>query len=657
MYHRRLPASLLATFLIGCSAAPSPSPEVSPSASPQFAAQIVVGVVLPPSHPPPFLAISNTTPFGVRGPGSRPELATQLVFNGLYRYDDSLAAVPDLAAEPCDVSADGLTITCRLVETTFHDGTPLTADDVAYTYELGRRHPDCLWAFFECYGEVLQSATALDDRTVEFRLTQPDARFLTLILPGVMIDSRAVIDAAYAPLAEKAPGLNAAEYQAASDAIFAQLDSDAPDCESPLPQAEALLQAAAIEPIPRDLFNRGDGTFDVCMYAEWNAVFLSNIARSLGAQGLDAVALAYQTLTFNRAPIGTGPWKFVRVQDGNRAIFKVNEAYHLGRPATTRIEVWTMRDPQAAVDAMRNGELDWLTLPQRYPEMYEQLRTEPDVQFVSFPTSGYYLLAYNLRDGMLFADRNLRAAVELCIDKPATVDTATDGRGDAIYSPIEPASWAYQPDLVRPERDVDEGRRLIESSGWTEGNDGIYQQGGERLAANVFVSSVEAARVEFMDLVAAQVRDCGIELTVVPADQDTVLPLTEYPHIPGGHEEPFEAVFLAFGRGFDPDDEGWHSRNISSAENPLGANFMGYANPQIDELLQRGIATYDQRERARIYRDFQQVLAEDHAALFGWAFRVNEAIDRDLGLTEGELNLGSRSWFWQLEKLVVREEP
>jgi len=26
-----------------------------------------------------------------------------------------------------------------------------------------------------------------------------------------------------------------------------------------------------------------------------------------------------------------------------------------------------------------------------------------------------------------------------------------------------------------------------------------------------------------MDLVAAQVRDCGVELTVIPADQDTVL--------------------------------------------------------------------------------------------------------------------------------------
>ena len=150
-----------------------------------------------------------------------------------------------------------------------------------------------------------------------FASSQPNATFLTLILPNVMIDSRAVIEAAYAPLAEKAPSLDPAEYQAASDGIFAELESEAPDCERPLAEAEALLEAATIEPLPRDQFAAADGSFDTCIYAEWNAIFLSNIARSLQATGLDAIALAYQTLSFNRAPIGTGPWKFVRVEDGD----------------------------------------------------------------------------------------------------------------------------------------------------------------------------------------------------------------------------------------------------------------------------------------------------------------------------------------------------
>jgi ABC-type transport system substrate-binding protein len=654
MRNRRLAAALLTAGLVGCTTAPQPSP--SRAAPVQAASEIVIGLVTPPFAPSPFFTISNTTAAGFRPPGARPDLAMQLVYNALYRYDDSLAPVPDLAAEPCEVAADQVTITCRLVEATFHNGTPLTADDVAYTFELGRRHPDCLWAFGECYGEVLESVTTLDERTVEFRLSAPDATFLTLVLPSVAIDSRAVIEAAYAPLAERAPTLDAAEYKAAADAIFGQLASDAPDCETPLARAEALLQAAAVEPLPRDQFNQAGDVFDACMYAEWSAVLLEDLARSLEATGLDAIALAYQALSFNRAPVGTGPWRFVRVEDGSRAIFEAFEAYHRGPPATPRIEIRVIRDWAAAPDAMRSGELHWLTIPLLAPELYEELRGEADLQFAIFPAPAYFMLAYNLREGMLFSDPNLRAAVELCIDKPATVDAATDGRGDVLYSPIDPISWAYQPDLPRPERDVDAARRLIEASGWTSGNDGIYTRDGRRLATDVFTSGDDAQRVEFMDLVAEQVLDCGIELTVIPADTDTVLgPLGTYPHIPGGYEEPFEAVFLGWTHGIDPHDELWHSRTASSAERPQAFNFMGFSNPRVDELLDQGIATYDRRERARIYRELQELLAEEHPVLFGWAAGIQEALDARIGLTDGELNLSSRQWFWQLEKLVLRE--
>jgi ABC-type transport system substrate-binding protein len=655
MRHRRLPVLLMTAVLVGCTAVPQPSP--SASAPPLDASDtIVFGLPLPPFAPSPFYSISNTTVPGFRPPGGRPTIATELVYSALYRYDDSLAPVPDLAAEPCDISADQLTITCRLVETTFHDGTPLTADDVAYTFELARHHPDCLWAFGELCGDELESVTALDERTVEFRLSVPDATFLTLILPSVFIDSRAVIEAAYAPLAERAPDLDPADYQQAADAIFMQLGSDAPDCEGPLPGGEALLTDAGLEPPPRDGFFQADVAFDACMYAEGIAMLLEYVARSLEASGLDAVALAYPTLSFQRAPIGTGPWRFVGVEDGRNATFEAHQGYHHGPPATPHFEIRLSRDFAAAADALRNGELDWLTIPSIFPEIAQELRGEADLQFVEFPDATFFMLAYNLRDGMLFADRNLRAAVELCIDKPATVDAATDGNGDVLYSAVDPVSWAFQPDLPRPERDVQAARQLIEESGWTEGDDGVYMRDGQRLATDVFVRGDDAQRVEFMDLVAEQVRDCGMELAVIPVDLASALdPLAAYPHIPQGSDEPFQAIFLGWAHGFDPHDALWHSRSVTSEEQPQGFNFMGFRNSRVDELLDQGIATYDQRERARIYRELQEVIAEEHPVLFGWSSRTYEALDAGLGLVDGEINLGSSQWMWQLEKLVIRE--
>lgn len=658
---RRVARLALCWMLVACGGVPTESQAPSSSASSEPTAEtIVFGLQQPSFAPPPFFLLSNTTSVGFRPPGARPDLVVPLLYSSLYRPDDSYTPVPDLADGPCDVADDQVTITCRIIEATFHDGTALTADDVAFSFELGRRHPDCLWAFGECYGHMLESVTALDLRTVEFRLSTPNAVFQTLILPGVYIDSRAVVEAAYAPLAQRAETLDAAKYHAAADGILAQLESEVPDCEAGLPEAEALLEAAGVEAPPRDHFVQADAAFDPCLYAQWVATFVSDAGRSLEADGLDAIAFAYRTLAFQRAPVGTGPFRYVGVDDGTRLQLEAFPDYHHGPPATPRFEMRSYRDPAAAERAFLDGEIHWLPLELRSPDSVERLREQPDLQFVTYRGTGFFMLAYNLREGRLFADPALRQAVELCIDKPATVDAATNGTGDVVYSSVEPASWAYQPDVPRPERDVDEARRLIEGAGWTEGPGGVFERDGRRLATEVYVAADFAERLEFMDLLADQVRDCGIELTVVPADIFTVLgPLETFPHIAGGDDEPFDARFIGLGANFDPDglSSFFHSRGISSPEMPDGINFIGFADAEVDRLIEAGVATYDLRERARIYRDLQLRIAELRPVLFAWSPRSTEALDAQLGLTEGEINFESREWCWQLEKLVLRDTP
>ena len=143
-----------------------------------------------------------------------------------------------------------------------------------FTYELASRNPDCLFGFGACVGDMLASVTAPDARTVEFRLKRRDATFLTLVLPQVTIDSRAVVEAAYAPLAERAPTLDAAAYRSAVDRIFEQLGAEEPDCPGALEGTDELLEAAAIEPLPRDQFIQADGQFDACLYADYTARLL-----------------------------------------------------------------------------------------------------------------------------------------------------------------------------------------------------------------------------------------------------------------------------------------------------------------------------------------------------------------------------------------------
>ena len=239
------------------------------------------------------------------------------------------------------------------------------------------------------------------------------------------------------------------------------------------------------------MFNRADGTFDDCLYAQQTAPLLAAVAASLRATGMDAIALAYRTLSFNRAPVGTGPFRWVEVLHGMTLRLEAHDAYHRGAPATEAIEIRVTRDVAAAQQALLDGDIHVLPIPPFSAEAYQELRTEPGLRFVEFGHSLFFMLAYNLRDGMLFADRNLRAALELCIDKPATVDAATQGTGQPVYSNVPPVSWAYNADLPKPPRDVIQARGLIEASGWSEGEDGVYERDGERLATEIFVTAEE----------------------------------------------------------------------------------------------------------------------------------------------------------------------
>ena len=121
------------------------------------------------------------------------------VYDGLVRFADGSLEVEPSLAESWEISEDGLTYTFRLREgVTFHDGTPFDAEAVKFNFDrmLDEEHPfhDTgpfpLAFFFSAVEEV----TAVDDTTVEFKLNEPFAPFLSnLAYPtGLMVSPAAV---------------------------------------------------------------------------------------------------------------------------------------------------------------------------------------------------------------------------------------------------------------------------------------------------------------------------------------------------------------------------------------------------------------------------------------------------------------------------------
>lgn len=123
----------------------------------------------------------------------------RMVYSGLVSWDQSLTAIPDLAesipAPGKGVSADGRTITWRIAAgRTWHDGTPVTADDVAATWAYLRK-PSLLTHGKPFPGfEYIESVKASGSDVI-VRLSQPfgaaPEAFFPFVLPAHVIEDGA----------------------------------------------------------------------------------------------------------------------------------------------------------------------------------------------------------------------------------------------------------------------------------------------------------------------------------------------------------------------------------------------------------------------------------------------------------------------------------
>jgi ABC-type transport system substrate-binding protein len=652
---------------MSCSSQPNPSATAvtspGPNPTPRYADTLRIAGPVNRN-----LGMSNVS-FGF------PLAPATLVYNALYRWDSTFGVLPDLADGPCAISDDGTVIRCHLIDAMFQDGTPVTADDVVYSYLL-QKSPRCrteqgaalypgqtAFSGAPCFGQLgtsaLRSAAAIDPHTVELRLFARDPTFVTSILPAIGILPRHLIETSYADLIGVAQGLKAADLRSLAGAVWDEANRDPPICTAHVEQLKGLMERLGVAWSPEDF--QGDTGFDPCGFSGWAADVLSSsapgssieggIAAALELTGVDAVAAVYPYLSFNWHPVGSGPYRFVS-WSADTLELEASPTYFGPGPATRFLH---FQRPVGDAGDLIAGSVDIASA------IIDPTRAlaAPGVLVAAAPTPSYVALHYNVRSGHLFADLNLRRALQLCIDKERDVDAATRGQEDPAYGPYMPGGWAYDPTLPKPGRDVAAARRLIEVSGWRAGPDGVYTRGKLRLSAQIVVRGDQVQRTKMADLIALQAADCGMELTVDPVrfGSDIFTMIENYPHDIPGTTRPFDLYLGAWGSFPDPGQSSgqWQSTTITSTVRPDGSsnNMIGFADATVDRLLAAAMNTNDQAERARLYRQLQQELAAQQPMLFLWTFRAYAAVSARVVSVGEPLDLGAPDWYWQPEKLAL----
>jgi ABC-type transport system substrate-binding protein len=647
-----------AALLFACTTTPSPSPSAPPTpTAAAFADTISIGLIIN-SGVPSAIQLSNATAPG-DGQGW---FIDRFLYRALYRHDAHYAPVPDLAAKPCEVRADGVTIKCGLGDAVFANGDAVRANDVVFTFELAMSDVCGFPTFLYCRSHNLASVKAIDARTVQFTLKEPDARFLTTVLPGVWIDSERVVSDAYKNFRAASEGIGEDAFGSAAKRINEELGKASPDCQSLISSAGQLIADGGLERPARGFFVTGNG-FEACNYLRFLRDRLEDMHDAISTDGVNSIAAIYGSLPFQYHPMGNGRWA---VKDWEPGDHLTVEAGPGSSAATRRYDFRFFVDRRNALAEEKRGDLDWVSIPgflgpaQDSGELVRFARQERQLQLVQFPLPDTYTsIQYNERPGQALADPRIREAVARCIDKPAIVEAATDGLGTPARSVVAPGSWAAAADLPEPPRDVPYARSLIKTAGWTQDIDPYYQKGGRPLRIEVLVGESLTQR-HFLELARFQLRDCGVDLVVRPVrgvdriwDYDPMRPIVTLP----GDDHPFEAVMVSRTSAADPGLVcDFDSRQIITTESG-GCNAGGYSDQRVDGDLAEGRRTYDLSQRAEFYRDMQDVLARTHAALFAWFDTQYDVLAPSMATTSGTIDPTSARWDWQLETIIKAVAP
>lgn len=308
-----------------------------------------------------------------------------------------------------------------------------------------------------------------------------------------------------------------------------------------------------------------------------------------------------------RHPLSIGPFRFMEWKPGEKIVLAANDRYFPGRPFLDRYIYRFIPDPATLFLELKAGSIDMMSLtPLQYTRQTGSAWFRQNFNKYRIPSFSYTYLGFNLRHPW-FKDRRVRRAIAHAIDKQELIDGVLLGMGRISTGPYVPGTWPCNPDVITHPVDTTAARRLLRQAGWVDtDNDGILDRDGRPFEFTILTNMGNPLRMKTATIIQWRLEMIGIRVNIRVLEWATFI--NEFIDT-----RRFEAVILGWSIGLDPDQyDIWHSSKTGEKQ----LNFVGYANHEVDELLERGRRTFDITRRKHYYDRFQEILANELPYIF-----------------------------------------
>jgi len=327
-------------------------------------------------------------------------------------------------------------------------------------------------------------------------------------------------------------------------------------------------------------------------------------------EGVSAAEMAASP--FNLAPIGSGPYQFKRliVENGQAAGVELsaNATYYGGAPYIETVIFRYYPSAQAALAAYRAGDV--LGVSEITLDVLNQALAEPNLAVYSGRLPEMSLILFNLNDPQtpFLADAALRRALLLGLNRQRMVNQFLFGQAIVADGPIFPGTWAYYENIEHLDYDPQAALSLLKANGYA-----IPASGGSlradkdgKLLQFTLLHPDDALHTALAQSIQQNWSKLGVEITL------QALPYEQLVNDRLKNRN-YQAALVEISLARTPDPDPYPFWHQSEAAN--GQNYSQWDNRAASEFLEQARITSNLEDRARLYRNFQVIFAQENPAL------------------------------------------
>lgn len=314
---------------------------------------------------------------------------------------------------------------------------------------------------------------------------------------------------------------------------------------------------------------------------------------------------------FGRMPVASGPYKLKKWISQQYLELVPNENFYGKRAYLEQVVFKIVPDKTNLMMQLKSGEIDMVSdLPVAEIESVKDNKSGLNIYQVDGRV--YYYIGYNEKN-TLFSDKAVRRALTMAIDRNKIIEALLYGYGRPCLGPLAPmVKWAFNDKVEAIEFNPENATKELQKAGWKDSNnDGVLDKNGKKFEFTLSSATGNQLKADVAVIVQEQLSKIGIKVNIDMLEWTTFIEQIQ-------------------GKNFDACVNGWSTpyyvdpTPVFHSGSTEMFNFVSYANPKVDELIEKGRVEMNQKVAAGIWKEFHQILYEDQPYTF--LFWIDNAV-------------------------------